>query len=262
MKGKGYHTVILAGMALLVVGVAASIVLHSYTARRVSYLDRFFTEVSEEYRAIKGSSGERFTGGGGGGGDGGDDSRVCVSVDIDLDSDPVLGDPNAPVVIVEYSDFECPFCAQYFTGAYQQIKEQYIDTGVARLYYKDFPLENIHPLARPAAIVANCIYEEQGDAAFYAFHDTLFGLQGRLISVDNITRLAVASGMSPATIDACMNDPAYDDEITMDMNEGQSIGVNGTPSFVINGELVIGAQPFSEFERAIGDAIAGDGCQG
>lgn len=249
---------VIAALALAVMAGITLLVLNIFVLQRVVYLDRFFSTVSEDYRAIRGSSGDddgvAVTTAEEGGG------RICVSIDLDLESDPFIGDPNAPVVIVEYSDFECPFCARYYEDAYLLIKERYIDTGLARLYYKDFPLDNIHPLARPASIAANCLYEQRGSEAFFALHDQFFELGGQLGSVENIQRLMTAAGGEGW--EACLNDPRYDEEIDADIDEGAAVGVTGTPSFVINGELVIGALPFGEFERVIEDALAGEGCTG
>ena len=254
---------IVVGVVVSVIMMVSLLVLNIYTVRRVVYLDRFFTTVSEEYRGIRGGSAPQIaTGNGNDGGGGGNGGRTCITTDLDIDNEPAIGDRNAPVTMVEYSDFECPFCARYFSDAYGQIKERYIDTGMVQLYFKDFPLDNIHPLARPAAIVANCVYERQGDSAFFDIHDRMFALQGQLGSVAALDQFAMDIGVSASELDACRNDSAYHDEITADFNEGQSIGISGTPSFVINGQLIVGALPFAEFERAIEDALAGNGCQG
>lgn len=265
MEKNSSHSLIFIGLSIITLVTIAVLVLNVYTLRRVVYLDRFFTTVSEDYRAIRNTVGEpqgaiaeNGNGNDSGGGAGG---RVCVSSDLDLDSDPFIGDPNAPVVIVEYSDFECPFCSRYFSDSYGIIKERYIDTGLARLYFKDFPLDNIHPLARPTAITANCLYDQKGSAAFFAFHDRLFELGGRLISTDYIRQLAIEGGADAAALEACASNPEYSAEIDADIAEGSTVGVTGTPSFVINGEVVIGAVPFVEFERVIEDALAGNGCQ-
>jgi len=252
-------TLIISGGVLLI----ATLILNIFIVQRVVYLDRFFNSVSAEYRAIRGGAGAptepAVAQADSGGANSGGSDRACISVDLDLGSDPVLGDPSAPVVMVEYSDFECPFCSRYFSETYSQIKSTYIDTGMVRLYYKDFPLDNIHPLARYASIAANCVYDDQGDAAFFEAHDKIFELQARL-SRESITQIALESGISAATLASCENDSSYSSEIDDDIAEGQSIGINGTPSFVINGELVIGARPYNDFERAIEDALAGNGC--
>ncbi|MGI9255540.1 MAG: DsbA family protein [Salinispira sp.] len=163
-------------------------------------------------------------------------------------------DPDAPVVIVEYSDFECPFCAQFVIGAYPQIKSTYIDSGIARIVFKDFPLDNYHPLAIPAAVAANCVAQELGDAAFFAYHDRLFFQQSEL-SESTIINWARDAGLSDEQINACIADPSMEDEILADRSEGSRAGIDGTPSFVINGELIVGAQPYAVFKQSIERAL-------
>ena len=243
------------------IAVLVTLFISVRTAQKVAYLDLFFTSVSPEYREVKGGDVPDTVGASVAGDSNDNSEKMCANIDIDLTSDPFVGDPQAPVTIVEYSDFECPFCARYFSSTYLQIKAKYIDSGMARLFFKDFPLDNIHPLARPAAIAANCVYKNKGDAAFFEMHDRIFETQAQM-SAASIERLALDSGLTLAALDACRADSFYDDEIDADLREGQSLGINGTPSFVINGELVIGARPLSDFERAIDDALAGNGCQG
>lgn len=265
MKHNIYHTIILILVALVFVASVVQIFINNAAYRQITRLDRFFSTVSEEYRTINNVSNAPETAQGASNNRGGNDAQGsdnganCVATELDIANEPSVGAANAPVTIVEYSDFECPFCSRFWSAAYQQIKQNYIDTGKARLVFKDFPLNNIHPLATPAAVAANCVYTNLGSEAFFAMHDRIFESQDAL-SHTTLSAWAIELGLSEEQYSACADSASYIDEVATDFAEGQSIGVSGTPSFVINGELLIGAQPYESFERAIEDALAGQGC--
>jgi protein-disulfide isomerase len=160
--------------------------------------------------------------------------------------DPSIGDADAPVTIVEFSDFECPFCGAFFSDTYAQLKKDYIDTGKVRLVFRDYPL-SFHPMAKPAAVAASCA-NEQGK--FWAYHDTIFQNQSTL-SDANLKVWAGQVGLDVAAFTACVGSGTREAEIDADIAAGTSFGVSGTPSFFINGKLVVGAQPFSAFKTAI-----------
>ena len=173
-------------------------------------------------------------------------AQAAKPVDVSLDDDAVEGDVDAPVTIVEFSDFQCPYCGRYIEETYPQIKEKYIDTGKVKYIFRDFPL-GFHQNARPAAIAAECVREEGGDSAFWAYHDVLFANQEEL-SADDLKGYASEMGYD---IDSCLDSEKYGDEVDADMAEGASYGVSGTPAFFINGKKLVGAQPFAAFEAAI-----------
>lgn len=243
---------------LFAVALVANLFFGIFTLARVNRLHRFFESFSSDYRSLSDPPAAAPVA---------EDNPPpeadapisCVDWDLDLSSDPSIGDPNAPVTIVEYSDFECPFCARFVTGAYPRIKSDYVDAGLVRLVYKDYPLDSIHPLAIPAALTANCVAQELGDQVFFAYHDTIF-LQQSQLSESNIEAWAREMGLTDEQIDTCRNDSAMLDEIIADRTEGSRVGITGTPSFVINGELLIGAQPFEVFQQSIDNALAGTGC--
>src|SRR3989344_7763193 len=91
-----------------------------------------------------------------------------------LDGDPVLGDANAPVTMIEFSDYECPFCKRHFQDTFPQIKSEYIDTGKVKLVFRDLPLSFHDPLATKEAMAANCSREQGGDSTYFKFHDAIF----------------------------------------------------------------------------------------
>ncbi len=167
-------------------------------------------------------------------------------VDVSAENDAVRGDANAPVTIVEFSDFQCPFCGKYFSETFGQIKSQYIDTGKVKYIFRDFPL-SFHQNAKNAAMAAECVKAEGGDKVYFEYHDTLYKNQNSL-DADNLKKFAKDLGVD---ISKCLDDQKYASEVDADMADGQKYGVKGTPAFFIDGNLLSGAQPFSAFQTAI-----------
>lgn len=178
-------------------------------------------------------------------------------VDVSVDDDAFLGKKDAPVTIVEFSDFQCPFCRNFAKDTLPQLKKEYIDTGKARLVYRDFPL-SFHPGAIPAAQGAECA-KEQGK--FWEMHDTLFAEQGKQgtgtiqFTVDDIKKWAVQSGVNAAKFNQCLDSGKYKQEVEKDIADGTAAGVSGTPSTFINGRIVVGAQPFSALKVIIDEEL-------
>ena len=168
-------------------------------------------------------------------------------VEVSEDDDAVLGSPDAPVTIIEFSDYQCPYCERFWSQTLPLIKEKYIDTGKAKLIFRDFPLDSIHPMATPAAIASECVHELGGDSGYYKYHDKLFENQASL-SIDNMKKWAKELGYN---IDSCLDSKKYKNEVSKDMQDGSAVGVQGTPAFFVNGKLISGAQPFSVFKQAI-----------
>jgi protein-disulfide isomerase len=160
--------------------------------------------------------------------------------------DVILGDPNAKITLVEYGDYECPFCKKFFEDTGLALRKNYIETGKVKMIYRDFPLP-FHPQAMPAALAANCA-KEQGK--FWLYHDELFKNQEKLNSLDYV-KLAQDLGLNTETFKSCFENKKYLQKIQKDYGGGQSIGVNGTPTFFINGKQIVGAQPYSAFEQII-----------
>ena len=173
-------------------------------------------------------------------------------VDVETGDAPVLGSKDAQVTIVEFSDFQCPYCAKFYNEAYQDIKEQYVDAGKAKIVFMDFPLTQIHPLALPAAESTRCVREQGGDTAFWKMHDKIFENQATL-SEANLKSWAKALGYN---IDSCLDSGKYEEAVLADESYGASIGVSGTPAFFVNGKLVSGALPFSSFKSLIDSELA------
>jgi len=175
-------------------------------------------------------------------------AKVDESV-LEIEGEPTLGDANAPVTIVEFSDYECPFCAKFYRESHAKIKEEYIDTGKVKLVFKDFPL-GFHELATPAAVAANCVFKELGDEKYFEMHDTIFENQQSL-SKSSLKEWALELGADQSAYDTCIADPEMVAEVQDDMATGAQNGVSGTPSFFINGNLIVGAQPYSVLKAAI-----------
>lgn len=180
-------------------------------------------------------------------------------IQVSLDDDPIKGNPDAPVTVVEFSDFQCPFCSRFFTQTLPALEENYIDTGKIKLVYRDFPLDNLHPNARPAHIAAECA-DEQGK--FWEYHDVLFSKQSewnRLSSVDlnaQLNEYATSMGLNSASFDSCLSSKSTADEVQSDFLHASQYGATGTPTFFIGNEKdgfikLVGAQPYAAFQAAI-----------
>jgi protein-disulfide isomerase len=177
--------------------------------------------------------------------------------DLIQSDDPVMGSDNAPVTIVEFSDFQCPYCRSFWSDTYGQIKSQYIDTGKVRLVFRDYPL-SFHDAAKPSALAANCAFEQ---GKFWEYHDTMFAEQAKqgqgtvAYGAPELKKWAAQIGLDSAKFDSCLDSAKYNDEIDQDMTDGAKYGVSGTPSFFINGKLMVGAQPLAAFKAAIDAAL-------
>jgi len=163
---------------------------------------------------------------------------------------PMLGNPDAPVTIVEYSDYECPFCARFFNNTLARIKSEYIDTGKAKFVYKDFPLSSIHFQAQKAAETARCVRDQLGDNGYWAMHDILFGRQ-QLLGDSSFKQWARSLGVNGSEFDSCLDSGKFAGAVTDDLNEGAALGVSGTPTFFINDMKVVGAVPYEQIAAVI-----------
>jgi protein-disulfide isomerase len=168
-----------------------------------------------------------------------------------------LGSEKAPVTIVEFSDFQCPYCRKFFNDAYQDIKKAYIDTGKVRLVFRHYPL-SFHPAARPAALASQCAFDQ---GKFWEFHDLIFTEQEKQgqgtvsFGLPELKAWAQKLGMNTSTFNSCIDTSTHADIVDADMKVAASVGVTGTPTFVINGKIVVGAQPFSIFKDVIDAAL-------
>jgi protein-disulfide isomerase len=181
-------------------------------------------------------------------------AKVKVRLDpprfaVDTTGGHVDGPADARITLVEFSDYQCPFC-----GRSQDTVAKLLDTykGTIRHVFMDFPLTNIHAFAKLAAVASHCA-DEQGKFAEY--HRLLFDRQ-RDFSADHFKTWAGEIGLDAARFDACLASDRFDAVIDRSLQAGQAVGVSGTPGFFINGIPVHGAQPFAVFKKTIDDELS------
>jgi protein-disulfide isomerase len=162
--------------------------------------------------------------------------------------DPVLGNASAPVTVIEFSDFQCPFC-QRVMPTLKQVKQTYGDR--VRIVWKDFPLTSIHPQAFKAAEAGNCA-REQGK--FWEYHDRLFGNQ-QALQPEFLKKYAADAGLDSAKFNSCLDTAKYSDRVQAQMGVGTQLGIQSTPSVFINGRMVSGAQPYETFTAIIDEEL-------
>jgi protein-disulfide isomerase len=166
---------------------------------------------------------------------------------------PVLGSADAPVTILEFSDYQCPYCRQYVRQTLPKILATYVETGQVRYLFKDFPLDS-HPNAQKAAEAARCAGTQ---GAYWAMHGRLFDAQrewvqqGQEEALEKFVRYAEELGLDAMAFRECLQSGQFGEQIRQDQWEGQQAGVRGTPSFLINGQLLTGAHPFETFQQMI-----------
>lgn len=171
------------------------------------------------------------------------------SVDVAYDPARVKGNPKAPVTIVEFSDFQCPYCKKS-EGTLKDVLAKY--NGQVKVAWRDFPLREIHPQAQAAAEAARCAGEQ---GKFWEFHDKLFEDQSRLKEAD-LAAASRAVGLDGKSFQSCLATGKFKSKIEADLQEGSKVGVAGTPGFFINGVFLSGAQPQAEFEKVIENQLA------
>lgn len=173
-----------------------------------------------------------------------------------VDDDPVLGDENAPITLIEFTDYQCPFCSRFFTQTYPQIKSEYIDSGDVKYVVRDYPL-SFHPHAQITAEASECA-DDQGK--FWEMHDLLFSKQAEWNNASDIkaTLVGFASdlGLDTGSFESCLDNGTHTQEVKDDMSDGAQAGIGGTPGFWILGpngeaESVSGAYPFDHFKGII-----------
>lgn len=186
----------------------------------------------------------------------------AVNAKINIAGAPSLGRADAPVTIVEFSDFECPFCQRYVSSTLSLIKRDYVDSGKVRYVFLDFPLEQMHPKARKAGEAAHCAGEQ---GKFWEMHDMLFAKSSKL-DVKQYSENAQQLKLDAAAFDACLASGKQSARINAGLASGRSIGINATPSFIVTktdggdmvtgGVVITGAQPYERYRQAIEQALA------
>jgi protein-disulfide isomerase len=170
-------------------------------------------------------------------------TQAPTRLEVSIDDDPSLGPADAPITIVEFSDFNCPYCEKWQTETFPTLMAAY--PNQIRFVYRDFPITSQESLA--AAQAANCAGEQD---AYWAFHDSL--LTGGLdLGRDAYTQYATRLGLDAEALLACLDSGKYNDEVEADARYAAGLGVSGTPTFFINGLPLVGAQPLAEFQAVI-----------
>jgi protein-disulfide isomerase len=188
---------------------------------------------------------------------------------IDMQGRPVRGNPNAKVMAVNYDDFQCPYCAQAYKTLFPELLKEYGDR--VAFIYKDFPLSEIHPWAIHAAVNANCLAAQNNDA-YWDFADYIHAnrqsvnaeksLDNQVAALDRIAMTEGAKfGLDSAKLQSCVK-AQNDEAVKASVKEGESLGITGTPTMFVNGQMITGAQPASEFRALFDSALRDAGVPG
>lgn len=171
------------------------------------------------------------------------------------DGAPMMGSADAPVTVVEYADYQCPFCEKFFTEVAPQLKTNYIDTGKVKFYFQDFAF--LGQESNDAAEAAKCAGDQN---KYWEFHDYLYNHQTGEnqggFKPDNLKKFAVTLKLDTKKFNQCMDSHQFQQAVTDETAAGQGYGVSGTPTTFINGNRVVGAQPFSAVQDEIEKALA------
>ncbi len=176
-------------------------------------------------------------------------------VNVDVGHLPVLGDKNATVTIIEFADFQCPFCKRFFDDVTKNIIKDYVDTGKVKFAFRQYPfLGEESNFSAEASECAN----EQGK--FWEYHDYLYNHQGAensgAFAKDKLIGFATELNLNTEQFSSCLNSGKYTKKVAEDLAAGQKAGVNGTPTTFVNGQSLVGAQPFSAFKTLIDQELS------
>jgi protein-disulfide isomerase len=195
--------------------------------------------------------------------------EAFAEVTTELDNDAIIGDKSkAKIAIVEFSDYECPFCKRHFSQVYPELKANYINTGKAILTFRDYPLEFHDPLATQEALAAECVKELGGDGKYFEYHDLLYTnttSNGTGLDKSKLYDYAAQIGINRETFTQCLDSQKHLNEIKKDIEDGTKAGVSGTPGFIIGkydangkvvGKFLPGAYPYEDFKRILDEELA------
>jgi protein-disulfide isomerase len=182
---------------------------------------------------------------------------------LNIDGAPIKGDKNAKVTLIEFTDYQCPFCSRHFRDTLPQIVNDYVKAGKVRYVLKEFPLESIHPLAFKAAEAANCAGEQ---GKYWEMHDRLFTNQNAL-AAQQLPGHADAVGLDMAKFKSCLEGGNYTAKVRKDLADAQKAGATGTPTFLLGitdpmatevktVRKLVGAQPYAAFKDAIDSLLS------
>jgi protein-disulfide isomerase len=247
--------VVLAMLAVAPERVAAQSAMPSEIASIKNDLERMKTELADVKRQlgeVLGSTQRRLVQ---------DTSTSPAShVHTSVADAPLLGRADAPVTLVEFSDYQCPYCRMFFWETFPTLKREYIDTGKLRYVFRDYPLDQMHPQARKAAEAAHCAGEQ---GRYWEMHDLLFQNQ-QALAAPQLRERARNLGLDGATFDTCLESAKYTARVTEGQSSGAAAGVRGTPGFIVaktqpgdsvEGTPLRGAQPVDTFRKLIDELL-------
>ena len=172
--------------------------------------------------------------------------------DVPVDDDPFIGPEDAPITIIEFSDYQCPYCKKWHDEVLDQLLANYPDQ--IRFVYRDFPLISLHPGAAPAAEAADCAGEQ---GSYWPFYQALFSMKYDL-TTEAYQQYAAELGLDTQAFAECLADRRYEPEVMGDYNYAVNLGISSTPTFFINGIPIVGAQPYEVFKQLIDKELAGE----
>lgn len=178
-------------------------------------------------------------------------------VNVGVGKLPPNGNPNAKVKIIEFADLRCPYCDIFFKQTEPQIISDYVKTGKAVIYFRNFAF-----LGQPSVVAANSAECANEQGKFWEMYNYLYTNQPSesdtsMFTTDKLTQVAGTLGMNTNQFQSCLSANKYDKNVSQDLADGQKAGVNGTPTFFINGTMIVGAQPYAQFKTIIDQALNG-----
>ena len=226
---------------LIIILIALSFLLGMQTAR----LNAFTTEITKLQTLTNNQAAAGAANPG--------EPQLGAKVDVDAGTLPMLGKKDAKVTMIEFSDFQCPFCKRFYDETFTQLKKDYIDTGKIRFAFRHEPLD-IHPNAPKAAQAAECANEQK---KFWNMHKALFEQYDSWANetpenlASKLTSIAQSIGIDTNIFSACLDSDKYADKITKDASAGVGAGATATPTFFINGKILVGALPYETFKTLL-----------
>ncbi|GGO80119.1 thioredoxin [Marinobacterium nitratireducens] len=195
--------------------------------------------------------------------------KPLLPITMDISSSPFLGKEDAPVVLIEFTDYQCPFCRRHFEQTYPRLVKEFVETGKLKIVLKEFPIQKLHPVAPRVAMAAQCA---GGQGQYWAMHDLLFQNQRRT-SIEDLEGLARSLSIDTVRFRQCLEQGEYAHQIRADFDLGVSAEVRGTPFFFIGpfnqeepGQVTVekylyGAHSFDAFKRSIDSYLDTDNSQ-
>ena len=196
------------------------------------------------------------------------DEEEFTETETSIDDDAYLGNKDtAKVAIVEFSDYECPYCQRHFQETHSELVKDYVDSGKAILVFRDFPLSFHDPKATREAIAAECVGSLGDNKKYFEYHDLIFTntpTNGTGLEDSVLAQYAEQVGVSVDKFNTCLTNEEFADEVAKDLNDGQTAGIQGTPAFIVGtldkdgkvkGKLIAGAYPLDTFKQILDEYL-------